>query len=125
MVLHTLLGSSDSTLSSQRISWKRTALGVGVQAFSIIHDQSLKLRHLNTSTYLTVVLQQVALHSVQHYLNLLAISDSGSSSDRPSLFFLLCLEGRLHAVSDQTTEGILTCLCSYDVQNFEQMMVFS
>lgn len=87
MALHTLLRSSDLILSSQRVSWKHTALGVRVQMFSIIQDQALKLRHLNTSTSFTVVLQQVALHSGQRYLNQLAISASGSSSDSPNPFF--------------------------------------
>lgn len=111
MALHTLLGSSDLILSSQSVSGKHTALGVGVQMFRIIQDQALKLRHLNTSTYFTVVLQQASLQSVQHYWNLFAVSDSGSSSDHPRSFFLLCLEWCLHVVSDQTTGGILTCLC--------------
>lgn len=46
MALCTLLGSSDLILSSQRVSWKHTALGVGIQMFSIIQDQALKLRHI-------------------------------------------------------------------------------
>lgn len=73
---------------SQWVSWKHPALGVEVQMFSIIQDGALKLRHLNTTTYFTAVLQQVALHSVQHYLNLLDISDSSSSTDHkvPSFF---------------------------------------
>lgn len=98
MALCTLLGSSDSIPSSQRVSWKHTALGVRIQMFSIIQDQALTLRHLNTSTYFIVVLQQVAFCSVQLYLNMLAISDSGSSSDHPSPFFPLCLEAWLCAV---------------------------
>lgn len=72
-----------------------------------VQYQALMLRHLNTSTYFTAVFQQVDLHALQHYLNLLAIPYSGRNSDFPSPRFL-CLEGCLHAVFDQTTECILS-----------------
>lgn len=70
--------------------------------FSIIQDEALKLRHLNTTIYFTAVLQQVALHSMQHYLNL--------QLRLQSPFLLLCLKGHLHAVPALTTECILTRL---------------